>query len=318
MRKTTLITFAALTLAAPALALDCEDGFRAFEHLKGETCIPTEPQRIVSLGSKNVTVPMIELGVLPVGSQGTLPDGGTPTIRASATATGVDFGNSDIAFVGDYPVDLELIAAQNPDLIIWPDWQSDVSLEQLEAIAPTVAYATDSTLHDAQAFYAALLERDAQLAANRARYDAQIAQLAALVSEGATYSIIHGGDGVFWTGQPYGNLDLILQDAGLTQNALIAEQPQGTYPEFSAERLQDLDADWIFTTYRTDRGQVPQDAIEAMEAAFPGFCDVLKACREGRLIAVPREEITTPSYDAVGGAIFMLTTVLSNPFIQPE
>ncbi|MEM1302071.1 MAG: iron-siderophore ABC transporter substrate-binding protein, partial [Pseudomonadota bacterium] len=73
------------------------------DHLDRTVDIPTNPQRIVSLGAKNVTVPMIELGVMPVGSQGTLPDGGTPTIRASATSTGVDFGNSDIAFVGDFP-----------------------------------------------------------------------------------------------------------------------------------------------------------------------------------------------------------------------
>ncbi|MGR3491223.1 MAG: hypothetical protein ACU0DW_04125 [Shimia sp.] len=123
---------------------------------------------------------------------------------------------------------------------------------------------------------------------------------------------------MFWTGQPYGNLDLILQDASLTQNALIAEQEMGTYPRFSAEQLQELDADWVFTTYRTDRGQTPQDTIDAKEAAFPGFCLALTACAEGRLGAIPREELTTPSYDAVGGVIFTLATILSNPFVQPE
>ncbi|MGR3491222.1 MAG: hypothetical protein ACU0DW_04120 [Shimia sp.] len=150
----TLTTTALLTaLAAPAWAAETRD---FTDHYDRTVAIPADPQRIVSLGSKNVTVPMIELGVMPVGSHGSLPDGGTPTIRASATSTGVDFGNSDIAFVGDYPVDLEAIAALNPDLIIWADWQDQISINQLELIAPVVAYATDSTLHDSQAFFAEL------------------------------------------------------------------------------------------------------------------------------------------------------------------
>ena len=288
------------------------------DHLDRIVEIPADPQRIVSLGAKNVTVPMIELGVMPVGSQGTLPAGGTPTIRASAVSTGVDFNNSDITFVGDYPVDLELVAALGPDLIIWPDWQSDVTLDQLELIAPTVAYATDSTLHDAQAFYATLLEAEDELGASRDRFNAQLAQLSALVPEGTTVSIVHGNDEGIWTTYPYGNLTLILEGAGFTTVDIQATIPAGEYPTFSAERLQEFDADWIFTTYRTDRGQTPDDAIAAMEGAFPGFCDVLSACREGRFVALPREEVSTPSYDAVGGAIFALTTIMSNPYVQPQ
>lgn len=104
-------------------------------------------------------------------------------IRASAVSTGVDFHNSDIAYVGGFPVDLELMASLAPDPIVWPDWQDEVDLDQLEAIAPTVVYETDATLHEAQAFHAALLGRQDRLTANRARYDAQIAPLAALVEE---------------------------------------------------------------------------------------------------------------------------------------
>ena len=85
-----------------------------------------------------------------------------------------------------------------------------------------------------------------------------------------------------------------------------------------AEQLQAFDADWVFTTYRTDRGQVPDDAITGMDDVFPGFCEQLTACREGRFIALPREEITTPSYHAVGAAIFALTAIMSNPYVQPS
>ncbi|MFG5382641.1 ABC transporter substrate-binding protein [Yoonia sp. R2-816] len=317
MRRISLAVLA-ICAATPSLALECGDGMRAFTHMTGETCIPENPQRIVSLGSKNVTVPLIELGHAPVGSQGSLREDGTATIRASAVSTGVEFDNSDITFVGDYPVDLELVAALEPDLIIWPDWQDEVNMDQLTLIAPTIAYATDATVHDAQAFYARLLGAEDELARAKARYDAQIAQLAALVPAGTTVSVIHGGDGGFWTSYPYGNLTLILEDAGFEVVDILASIAPGEYPTFSAERLQEFDADWVFTTYRTDRGQTPTDAIAAMENAFPGYCDVLTACAEGRFIALPREEVSTPSYDAVGAAIFALTTHMSNPFTQPR
>ena len=64
---------AGLTLAAgPALALDCEAGFRPFAHSGGETCIPENPQRIVTLQDQNVLLPLLELGVKPVASTGNL------------------------------------------------------------------------------------------------------------------------------------------------------------------------------------------------------------------------------------------------------
>ncbi|MEJ6403138.1 ABC transporter substrate-binding protein [Yoonia sp. 2307UL14-13] len=316
MRRTSLAVLATCA-ATPALALECDDGMRAFTHQAGETCIPQNPKRIVSLGSKNVTVPLIELGHTPVGRQGSLCEDGTATIRASAVSTGVEFDNSEIAFVGDYPVDLELVAALEPDLIIWPDWQDEVNIDQLNLIAPTVAYATDSTIHDGQAFFARLLGAEDHLVRAKARYDAQIAQLAALVPTGTTVSVIHGSDGGFWTSYPYGNLTLILEDAGFDVVDIQASIAPGEYPTFSAERLQEFDADWVFTTYRTDREETPVDATAAMENAFPGYCEVLTACAEGRFIALPREELTTPSYDAVGAAIFALTTHMSNPFTQP-
>ncbi|MEM7489267.1 MAG: ABC transporter substrate-binding protein [Pseudomonadota bacterium] len=311
---TQAILACALLLALPAGAQTRD----VTDHLGRKVAIPTDPQRIVSLGGKNVTVPMIELGVTPIGSQGTHPEGRAPTIRASAVATGIDFDTSEIVHVGDFPVDLELIASLDPDLIVWPDWQDEVSLDQLSLIAPTVAYETDATLHDAQTFLAALFGREDRLAANRVRYDAQIAQLADLVPEGATYSVLHGRDGEFWTCAPYGNLELILQDAGLAPVPIIAGAEMGACPRFSAERLQDFDADWVFTTYRTDRGERPEDALAGLDGVFPGFCQVLAACRDGRHVVLPREELTTPSYDVVGAAIFALTAILSDPYARPD
>lgn len=179
-------------LAGPALAQET----RLFiDDLGREVQIPVDPQRIVSLGGKGVTVPLIELGVIPVGSQGAQREDGTRIIRASGVTTGVDFDNSDIAFVGDYPVDIEAVAALEPDLIIWPDWQDGIAVEQLEALAPTVAFFTDSGLHEAQDFFAELVGAEEALAFNRARYERQIAQIRTLVPEGTSASVIQGFNG---------------------------------------------------------------------------------------------------------------------------
>ncbi|MEM8787902.1 MAG: ABC transporter substrate-binding protein [Pseudomonadota bacterium] len=302
-------------LALPAQAQET----RVFtDHLDRQVTVPANPTRIVSLGSKNVTVPLIELGAVPVGSQGTQRTDGSRVIRASGVTTGVDFDNSEIAFVGDFPVDLELVAALEPDLIIWPDWQDGVALEQVEAIAPTVAYVTDTALHEAQEFYARLLGRGDLLAANRARYDAQLAQLKGLAADGTTVSYLQAFDGTIYSCNPYGHIGLVLGEAGFDFPPIIDTIAPGDCDGFSAESLQDFDADWIFVTYRTDRGQTPADAVAALEEVLPSYCTALTACQAGRLVFMPREEVTTPSYDAAMAVMFALATHMSDPARQVD
>ena len=94
--------------------------------------IPAEPLRIVSLQDLAITVPLLELGVTPVGSHGRTTAEGVPFIRSSAVLTGVDFDNSTIQFVGNLPVDVEAVAALEPDLILTTPWQT-ADIDQLAA-----------------------------------------------------------------------------------------------------------------------------------------------------------------------------------------
>lgn len=301
-------------LAGPVLAQET----RLFiDDLGREVQVPVDPQRIVSLGGKNVTVPLIELGVIPVGSQGTQREDGSRIIRASGVTTGVDFDNSDIVFVGDYPVDIEAVAALEPDLIIWPDWQDGIAVEQLEALAPTVAFFTDSGLHDAQDFFAELVGAEAALAFNRSRYERQIAQIRALVPEGTGASVIQGVNGQMYVCHTYSVLGGVLREAGFTLPDATNAIGEGDCQFFSAESIQEFDADWVFITYRTDREQTPADAVAGMESVLPVWCDALTACREGRVVYLPRAEATTPSYDAAMAIAFSVLTHLSQPHLQP-
>ncbi len=69
------------------------------DDLGRQVTIPNHPQRIVSVYDIDITIPLIELGVMPVGSHGRLSKKGTPYIRSSALLTGVDFDNSQITFI---------------------------------------------------------------------------------------------------------------------------------------------------------------------------------------------------------------------------
>lgn len=122
----------------------------------------------------------------------------------------------------------------------------------------------------------------------------------------------------FWTGQPYGNLDLILCNVGFVRNGGSRNRTCAPTRVFRSSCSRSSTPTGFLTAHRTDRGQTPQDAIDSSQAAFPGFCNVLTVRQAGRLVAFPREEITTTFCDADRGATFMLTAVMSNPIIQPE
>ena len=73
-------------LAVPAIAQET----RTFTDDLGRVVdIPGQPLRIVSLQDLAITVPLLELGVTPVGSHGRTTAEGVPFIRSSDVLTGV-------------------------------------------------------------------------------------------------------------------------------------------------------------------------------------------------------------------------------------
>ena len=121
-------------LAIPAAAQETRD----YTDAAGRAVtIPADPQRIVALHASILAVPLIELGAIPVGSHGRGEMAQDAFVRASATVNGINFDNSEIAWIGNRPADVELTAALELDLIVTKQWQpTDVG--QLRAIAPTV------------------------------------------------------------------------------------------------------------------------------------------------------------------------------------
>ncbi|MEJ6403141.1 ABC transporter substrate-binding protein [Yoonia sp. 2307UL14-13] len=131
-RITLSIIFA--TLATPLFALECDEGMRAFAHAAGETCIPVDPQRIVTLQDQNGLLPLMELGVTPIGSSGHVNSAGEQIFRRME-----GYDTSDVRWIGPYgsPPDVETIAAMQPDLIIASPWPPEAP-DLLEGVAPVV------------------------------------------------------------------------------------------------------------------------------------------------------------------------------------
>lgn len=282
----------ALPLPALAEALFTDD-------LGRQVAVPDHPLRIVSLYDIDLTIPLLELGVVPVGSHGRLGRDGRPELRSGALLTGLDFDNADMAFVGANTLDLEKILALKPDLIVAELSRSRL-LPQLSRIAPTVVLDSEAGAPHVYAALARLTGTEARLAQLERRYQAGLARLRATVHpETKTVAVLQPLRGRINVYHRYRALGRVLEDAGFRFVPLIEAIPEGDRISISPERLPELDADYIFDPYRADQGKGPAAETAMLEEMLPGFCDYLEACRAGRFILLPREEAISNSYAAM-------------------
>lgn len=286
---------------------------QAFTDDLGRTVtVPLHPQRIVSLHDLDITIPLIELGVPPVASHGRTRPDGSHFLRSSALLTGVDFDNSDIQFIGTADMDIEAIAAARPDLII-TEPNRNVAVEQLEKIAPTVSI--DHLTGGAPAIYrklAQLTGRQAQLAILERRYQQQIDQLKHVVdTQHIRVAVLQANNGKITVHHSYHSLGRVLRDAGFRFPPLIDAIPDGGRIDVSAERLPELDADFVFDTWRADTGGKPADELADMNRVLPGFCEFLTACRRGHYILLSRDEVISNSFAALALLVAQVQSQIS-------
>ncbi|CAO95518.1 iron-siderophore ABC transporter substrate-binding protein [Erwinia tasmaniensis] len=304
-----LFTFLLLLTSAAAAATSTQ----SFTDDLGRTVnVPLHPQRIVSLHDLDITIPLIELGVPPVASHGRTRPDGSHFLRSSALLTGVDFDNSDIQFIGTADMDIEAIAAAKPDLII-TEPNRNVAVEQLEKIAPTVSI--DHLTGGAPAIYrklAQLTGRQAQLAILERRYQQQVAQLKHVVDTQHTrVAVLQANNGKITVHHSYHSLGRVLRDAGFRFPPLIDAIPDGGRIDVSAERLPELDADFVFDTWRADTGGKPADELAEMNRVLPGFCEFLTACRRGNYILLSRDEVISNSFAALALLVAQVQSQIS-------
>ncbi|MEM6428977.1 MAG: ABC transporter substrate-binding protein [Deinococcota bacterium] len=117
--------------------VDITDECRIIRDFQGESCVPLNPIRIVSMDPGTITDNLLALGQKPVASRTyeELSEG----LEAAFPAAIAGFAEG-IEGVGTWPPNIESVLAAAPDLIITYDWMFDqIPYDQFAAIAPTVA-----------------------------------------------------------------------------------------------------------------------------------------------------------------------------------
>ncbi|MFV9120327.1 ABC transporter substrate-binding protein [Citrobacter freundii] len=280
--------------------------------------VPLHPQRIVSLHDLDITIPLIELGVPPVASHGRTRPDGSHFLRSGVLLTGVDFDNSNMTYIGTADIDIEAIVAAKPDLII-TEPSRNTPIEQLEKIAPTVSIDhLDGGAPEIYRKLAQLTGTQNRLALLERRYREEITQLKRTVdTQHISVAVIQANQGKINALHTYHSLGRVLRDAGFTFPKIIDSIPPGGRIDVSAERLPELDADFVFATWRGDTGGKPQDEIAAMDAVMPGWCEFLTACQRGHYVLLSREEAISNSYASLSLMVAQVQTHIAGRWL-PE
>jgi iron complex transport system substrate-binding protein len=259
---------------------------RQFRHAFGTSTIPANPQRIVTTQDQNALLPLLELGVRPVGSAG-LIDKQSGERRFRRTD---GFDTSGIEFVGAYgDPNIEAVAALRPDLIVGPGNEKPEVAEKLAQVAPYVGVQIfGRSLTAALLDFGDLTGRADRARTLKAAYDARITEVkAALRSRhpGLTVTILI----TFEAGT------FVLQDCGQAMGTVAHDLDLGrpaahhttdriacrANPTFSIERLAEHDADVVFVVdYSGDGGTVSQELIaqplwQQLQAAQRGQMHVI-------------------------------------------
>lgn len=218
-----------------------------FEHVAGTTEVPVDPQRIVTLQDQNALLPLLELGVRPIASAALDNGDGTHTFRRVE-----NHDVEGIEFIGPYgEPDLELIAAQQPDLIVGGEFDEPI-YDQLSQIAPTVLIQIFSRpLTDALEDFAVVVGEQETHAELLDDYEQAVADLTADLprppEEIVLSQIQFSEDGQFYipSGQAVGT---VLDDVGFARpEPEVAAMADPDYDYSSFETLTDHDVDVMLT-----------------------------------------------------------------------
>lgn len=269
-RLATLTASVAVSLSLAACGEDPDDGTaaedtqetRTIEHAAGTTEVPADPQRIVTTTDQNALLPLLELGITPVGSAGLLDTDGSTSFRRTE-----GFDTSGVTFTGPYgEPNLEAVAALGPDLVVGYEFDEEF-YDDLSDLAPTVLVQVfDRPLTEALEQFAEVVGAEERAAELRSAYDARIAELQDLLGERLdtlSVSVISAGDpGTFYRADVGQAMGTVVDDLGLT---LVEEQAADDGSEAnSTERLTGRDADVVLVVDYSGEQSEPDPGTAAI------------------------------------------------------
>lgn len=248
------ILMGAALAAAPAIAQDCAEGQRLFEHefiLGGSACIPENPQRIAFTSTDGI--PALVLGVEPI-VQNWFTKGFASNYPGSIDAASF----SALPDIDYFPnSNIETLLTANPDLIVAVGSAGDEINKQAASIAPVILTNLIGNADNwrlEEQLVAALVGKQAEEQAMWDAFQARIEKLKAdLASRPSSFAIVRvNNDGLFEVATPLILGSQLLLQAGWTlgENVVLEQDSEGKPTQFwiqlSEENLQQLnDVDYI-------------------------------------------------------------------------
>ncbi|MEH1973964.1 MAG: iron-siderophore ABC transporter substrate-binding protein [Nostoc sp.] len=224
---------------------------RIVKHTMGETCVPINPQRVITLSSCTLGN-VLALGIQPIATT-------NEVYQEKNSLTSVKGKTEGIKLVGLSQPNLEATLLLKPDLIVGVDWFKPI-YPLLSKIAPTVLGKIDyPNWEDHFSFVAEALGKQEVEKALWKRYYQRIQQLK--LALGTRYqdkkvSFIYVGNERISIDAKNSFIGSILSDALLQRPASQnMDSPYGSFP-ISLEELEKADGDILFvTTYSSGGNQ---------------------------------------------------------------
>lgn len=222
------------------------------DHVFGSTTVDAQPERVVTVGFNEQDF-ALALGVVPVGTREFI--GYDYAQRPWAQDA---LGGTAIPTVGGQELNLEQVAATDPDLILGTyAFLDQNTYDQLSAIAPTVGdLAADGAVSWQQELAAAgtALDRSAEAAQLTSDVEQQFTDAAAAHPDfaGKTLALVFLLDGAYYVLEPTDPRMRFFTDLGF--------QAPATTGQIAAENTADLDAD-VIAIIGLDQAQFTADPL---------------------------------------------------------
>ena len=292
-----------LSLSVSAASLKVTDA------LGREVIIPQPPQRIVVMSEPVIGLPLMELGVQPIGSFGRADDGsyqlGTDFVDAVLGA-----GRPKPQGIGNgREVSLEKLHALKPDLIIGTEFDID-KVKQLSSVAPVYLekfLSGDFHHFSIEADLARLTGREAVFQQLQAAYMQRVAAVRALLPKtlnGKTYLPVLINDQINVVGEATG-FTQALEDLGFVRLKLAGEggDPPLLLP-LSSEKFVELNPDLLVVLNTWGSKTHDEQAVRAaLERIVPMWSQYMRPAREKRIVFLNSSQVFTPTFASAGHAL---------------
>ncbi|GGR15444.1 ABC transporter substrate-binding protein [Streptomyces roseolus] len=261
-----------------ALGTDAKPGQfpRTLTHAMGKSEIKAAPKRVVVLDVGELDN-VVSLGVQPVGYAPSEGDDGIPGYLAKDAGSPKSVGTIN-------NLNLEAIANLQPDLILGSQLRAADKYDELSKIAPTVfSIRPGFTWKENYLLNAAALDKTAEAKEKLAAYETKAKRLGTDVGpDKPTISMVRYLPGKIRLYAKASFIGTILEDAGLPRPK--NQQVDDLAVEVSPEKIDQADADWIFTGVYGDAKATKKDAAQGNP-----LWKNLEAVKAGRAKDVPDE-----------------------------